>query len=102
MKKKRQGLDTWMDMPEDMKKSLQNYDYHFNRKIYKFAVSKMFKKNKDGREEKIEPVEKEKVHEILKKYNQQNGEVDKAMKLIDEAYNYRLKHRSFIEDIRGL
>jgi len=44
----------------------------------------------------------EEYHEILKKYNQQNGEVDKAMKLIDEAYNYRLKHRSFIEDIRGL
>lgn len=44
----------------------------------------------------------EEYHEILKKYNQQNGEVDKAMKLIDEAYKYRLKHRSFIEDIRGL
>jgi hypothetical protein len=41
-------------------------------------------------------------HAILKKYNEENGEVDKAMKLIDEAYNYRLKHRSFIEDIRGL
>ena len=41
-------------------------------------------------------------HAILKKYNEENGEVDMAMKLIKEAYNYRLKHRSFIEDIRGL
>jgi hypothetical protein len=44
----------------------------------------------------------EEYHKILNKYQQKNGEVDKAMKLIDEAYNYRLKHRSFIEDIRGL
>lgn len=44
----------------------------------------------------------EEYHQILNKYHEQNGEVDKAMKLIDEAYNYRLKHRSFIEDIRGL
>lgn len=40
-------------------------------------------------------------HEILKKYHRQNGEVDTAMKLITEAYDYRMKHRSFIEDIRG-
>lgn len=50
---------------------------------------------------RIYTVNKE-YHEILAKYHQENGEVDKAMKLIDEAYNYRLKHRSFIEDIRGL
>lgn len=40
-------------------------------------------------------------HEILAKYNKTNGEVDTAIKLIDEAYDYRMKHRSFIEDIRG-
>ncbi len=40
-------------------------------------------------------------HEILAKYNKENGEVDTAMKLIDEAYDYRMKHHSFIEDIRG-
>ena len=69
MKKQKMSLDTWVDMPEDMKKYLQNYNYHFNHKIYRFSVSKMFKKNKDGKEEKIEPVEKEKVQEMLKKYN---------------------------------
>lgn len=69
MKKQKNSLDTWMDMPKDMKKYLQNYGYHFNGKAYKYAVSKMFKKTKDGREEKIEPVEKEKVQEMLKKYN---------------------------------
>lgn len=69
MRKKRQSLDTWVGMPQDMKKYLQNYGYHFNHKIYKFAVSQMYKKTKDGREESIEPMEKDKVQEILKKYN---------------------------------
>lgn len=69
MRKKKVSLDTWIDAPEDMKKYLQNYGYHFNHKMYKFAVSKMYKKNRDGKEEKIEPVEKDKVDEILKRYN---------------------------------
>ncbi len=40
-------------------------------------------------------------HDILAKYNRENGEVDTAMKIIKEAYDYRIKHRSFIEDVRG-
>lgn len=40
-------------------------------------------------------------HEILSKYGKTNGEVDTAMKIIYEAYDYRMKHHSFIEDIRG-
>lgn len=68
MKKRMKSLDTWVDMPDDMKKYLKNYGYHFNHKIYEFAVSKMFKKNGDKRE-KIQPTDKDKVQEILKKYN---------------------------------
>lgn len=49
---------------------------------------------------RIYKVNKE-YHEILTKYGKVNGEVDIAMKLIDEAYDYRMKHHSFIEDIRG-
>ena len=49
---------------------------------------------------RIYKVNKE-YHAILAKYNKENGEVDTAMKLIDEAYDYRMKHHSFIEDIRG-
>ena len=40
-------------------------------------------------------------HKILAKHNKENGEVDTAMKIIDEAYDHRMKKRSFIEDIRG-
>lgn len=92
MKKQKMSLDTWMDMPEDMKKYLQNYGYHFNHKIYRFAVSKMFKKNKDGKEEKIEPVEKEKVQEILKKYNitLENDE------MYDSTYLYSMAMADFL------
>lgn len=49
---------------------------------------------------RIYKVNKE-YHAILAKYNKENGEVDTAMRLIDEAYDYRMKHHSFIEDIRG-
>ena len=40
-------------------------------------------------------------HATLKKYGKENGEVDIAMKVIDEAYDYRLKNHAFIEDVRG-
>ncbi len=40
-------------------------------------------------------------HAILEKYGKENGEVDTAMRLINEAYDYRMRNRTFIEDIRG-
>ena len=40
-------------------------------------------------------------HAILAKYGKENGEVDTAMRLINEAYDHRMKSYSFIEDIRG-
>lgn len=49
---------------------------------------------------RIYKVNKE-YHAILAKYNKENGEVDTAMKIIDEAYDYRMKNHSFIEDMRG-
>ena len=44
---------------------------------------------------------KKEYHDTLSKYNKVNGEVDTAIKIIDEAYNHRMKNHSFIEDIRG-
>jgi len=40
-------------------------------------------------------------HSTLAKHNRENGEVDTAMRLIEEAYDYRMKNHAFIEDIRG-
>lgn len=39
--------------------------------------------------------------EILLKHNKTNGEVDIAMRIIEESYATHMKHHSFIEDIRG-
>lgn len=70
MNKHKISLDTWDDMPSDMKKYLKNYGYHFNKKICEFAVSKMYKQDRNsGKKEKIQMVEKEKIQELLKKYN---------------------------------
>ena len=49
---------------------------------------------------RIYKVNKE-YHDTLSKYNKVNGEVDTAIKIIDEAYDHRMKNHSFIEDIRG-
>ena len=38
---------------------------------------------------------------ILKKYNKTNGEVDIAMRVIEESYAAHTKNHSFIEDLRG-
>ena len=69
MAKNKVSLDFWEDMPLDMKKYLKNYGYHFNHKLYKFAVENMYRKKKDGSKDKIEPSEKDKVDEFLKKHN---------------------------------
>lgn len=38
---------------------------------------------------------------ILDKYGKTNGEVDIAIRIIEESYEYHMKQHSFIEDIRG-
>ena len=91
MKKERLPLDIY-DIPDDMKKYLKHYGYHFNHKLYKFAVTKMYKKKKDGKEEKIQPVEKEKVDEMLKKHNitLENNE------MYDATYLYSMAQSDFM------
>ena len=69
MDKKKVSFDFWEDMPRDMKKYLKNYGYHFNHKLYKFAVENMYKVGRNGVKEKIEPIEKDKIDELAKKYN---------------------------------
>ena len=39
--------------------------------------------------------------EILEKYGKTNGEVDIAIRIIEESYANHMKNHSFIEDIRG-
>lgn len=39
--------------------------------------------------------------EILEKHNKTNGEVDIAIRIIEESYADHMKNHSFIEDVRG-
>lgn len=64
----RQALDTFIDITEDMKKYLRHNGWHFNKKAYDYAVSKMKRKNPSSdKMEKVEPVTKEQVEEMLVK-----------------------------------
>lgn len=38
---------------------------------------------------------------ILQKHNRTNGEVDIAIRIIEESYAHHMKNHSFLEDIRG-
>lgn len=39
--------------------------------------------------------------DVLEKHNKTNGEVDIAMRIIEDSYAQHMKNHSFIEDIRG-
>lgn len=67
--KKREPLDVYDKRPAEMTAYLRNYGWHFNKKMCDFAVSMMEKVNPaTGKKEKIEPLTKEKVDELLAKY----------------------------------
>lgn len=62
---KRASLTQYEEYPEAMLVYMRNYGPHFNRKLFEFAVSMMFKEV-DGEEKKITPYSKEKIDNILK------------------------------------
>lgn len=67
---KRTPLDVHEDMPIGMKRYINNYGWHFNKRAYEYATKLMFKRNtKTNREEAIEAYTKEEVDELLKEYN---------------------------------
>lgn len=51
-----------------MRKYLQNYGWHFNKKACEFAVSLMKKKDANGKPKRIEPWTKEAVDDLLNVY----------------------------------
>lgn len=69
MRNIRRGLDMYDDIPKDMKRYLRENGYHFNKAIYEWAVGMMYKEDNNGKKEYIKPVEKEKVKELLKRFN---------------------------------
>lgn len=64
------GLFNYMDLPQDMKRYIKHFGFHFNKKLYEYAVSLMRKKVKGSEKtEPMKPIEKSKFDEILSKHN---------------------------------
>lgn len=74
-------MGSYDEIPEGMKLYLNNYGYHFNKKLWKEATSRMYKEE-DGKEESIKPYTKEQVDTLLQSY----GIKLKRNKLWDAAY----------------
>ncbi len=66
---RREPLDIRDRRPEEMEVYLSNFGWHFNKKMCEFAVSLMKKLSpSSGKKERIEPISKEKVDELLTRY----------------------------------
>ena len=80
----RTSLNLYDDRPISMKRYLKYYGQHFNKKLCKFAVSKM--------DHGKTPVSKEQVDNILNKYNieLENNE------LYDYVYVYNMGNNDFM------
>ena len=78
---RRANLTQYEEYPKEMLIYMRNYGPHFNRKLYEFAVSMMFKEE-DGEERKVKGYTKEEVDNILSL----NGVRVKRNQLYDAAY----------------
>ena len=78
---KRTNLTQYEEYPKAMLIYMRNYGPHFNRKLFEFAVSKMYKEE-NGEEVKLTPYTKEEVDNIL----ELNGVRVKRNQLYDAAY----------------
>ena len=74
-------MGTFDDIPAGMKHYLNTYGYHFNKKLCKEAVSRMYYE-KDGEEHKLDPYSKKDVEDILNAY----GVKVERNKLYDAVY----------------
>ncbi len=61
-------LDSYSGYPSGMEEYLSSYGWHFSKKMFEWAVSRMYRKD-NGRKTYIEPITKERFDEILKRYS---------------------------------
>lgn len=63
---KRQALDSYFEITDDMSKYLRHNGWHFNKKAFDYATKHMRRKNPSSDKlEAVEPYTKEQVEEIL-------------------------------------
>lgn len=79
------------EIPDGMKRYINNYGCHFNKKLCEFASSNMYKEV-NGKKEYITPYTKEEVESILKGYG-----IDlKRNKLYDAVYVANMCQADFL------
>lgn len=61
-------LDLYTQLPSGMQEYLSYYGWHFSKKMYQWAVSRMYREE-NGRKKPVEPYTKERVDGLLRQYN---------------------------------
>ena len=79
------------EIPEGMKRYINNYGCHFNKKLSDWAASQMYK-NVGGKKQYIQPYTKEQVDNLLKQYNVQ---LERG-KLYDSVYLANMVKADFL------
>ena len=64
-----QRLDSFGRLPSGMREYVENYGWHFSKRMHDWAVSKMRVRDEAGKEKKLEPWSREEVEEMLRKNN---------------------------------
>lgn len=64
-----QRLDNYCKLPSGMKEYLNAYGWHFSKKMCEWAVSDMRTTDEAGKPKRHEPMRKDEVEELLKKYS---------------------------------
>lgn len=79
------------EIPDGMKRYLNNYGCHFNKKLCEEAVDRMRTKNDEGKEVKIKSITKEDVEKLMRAYNVNI----KRNKLYDAVYVINMAKADF-------
>ena len=80
------------EIPEGMKRYINNYGCHFNKKLCDWAISRMYKKDASGKKQYIQLNTKEQVDALLK---QNNVQIERNT-LYDACYVYHMGKADFL------
>ena len=87
-------LNIYDEMPAPMKRYIKHFGWSFNLAACKYAVSKMWKEDSNGKKIKIDFKSKEQVYEILKKHGVELKH--------DELYNAPYTYHMIAADMLGV
>ena len=62
----KKSIDNYDMLPDGMREYVSMYGFHFSKKACEWAVSLMRRKDKDGKEQHAEMIDKDSVEELLR------------------------------------